>query len=178
MPLKNLGMFRKLCGEQALQNIILATTMWGEVEEEVGLQREKELEKTYWKGMIMQRSKVSRFLNTHKSAWTILDNFLQPAHEQQSVQLQKDMVDLQWQLSETKAGKKLYGQLVAIVKKQQLTLQKIRDESKWHGQNYVPQALKNQHESLRKELRNTVAQIQTLQIPVGMQLQSILSFHL
>jgi hypothetical protein len=42
-PLKNLRMFEKLCGKNALRNIILITTMWDEVDEALGLQREKQL---------------------------------------------------------------------------------------------------------------------------------------
>jgi len=44
-PLKNLRMFQELCGHNALRNIILTTTMWLDVEEELGSVREKELEK-------------------------------------------------------------------------------------------------------------------------------------
>jgi len=178
-PLKNLRMFQELCGHNALRNIILTTTMWLDVEEELGSVREKELEKKYWSGMISQGSKVFRFLNTPESAWIILDHFLRPAHERQAVQLQEEMVDLERQLSETKAGKKLYGELETIVKKQQTTLQKIREETKRHGRNEVLlQALKEEHEALRKDLANTVTQMQTLHIPLGKRLRGILSFPL
>ena len=178
-PLKNLRMFEQLCGHNALRNIILTTTMWVDVEEDLGSQREKELEEKYWNGMINEGSKVFRFLNTPESAWAILDHFLRPAHERHAVQLQEEMVDLERQLSETKAGKKLYGELEKIVKTQQTTLQKIREETKRHGRNKVLlQALKEEHETLRTELGNTVAQLQSLQIPLGKRLRSILSFRL
>jgi hypothetical protein len=174
-PLKNLRMFRELCGHNALRNIILTTTMWLDVEEELGSLREKELAKKYWNGMINEGSKVFRFLNTSESAWTILDNFLQPAHERRAVQLQKEMVDLERQLSETKAGKKLYSELEVIVKKQQTTLQKIREETKRHGRDeLLLHALKEEHEVLRRELGDTVAQMQTLKISVGQRLRGIL----
>jgi hypothetical protein len=179
LPLKNLRMFQQLCGHNALRNIILTTTMWVDVEEELGSQREKELEKKYWKGMINEGSKVFRFLNTSESAWAILNNFLQPAYDRQAVQLKEEMVDLEQQLSETKAGKKLYGELETIVKKQQTTLQKIREETKRHSQSKaLLQALKEEHEALRKELGNTVSRMQTLQIPLGKRLPGILSFPL
>jgi hypothetical protein len=104
-------MFQKLCGDNALQNIVLVITMWDDVDEELGSQRENELEKNYWKGMLNEGSKTSRHLKTPESAWAILDNFLQPAHQRQALQLQKEMVDLQRQLNETKAGKKLFSEL-------------------------------------------------------------------
>jgi hypothetical protein len=178
-PLKNLRMFQELCGRDALRNIILATTMWVDVEEQVGLQRQKELEKNYWKGMISQGSKAFRFLNTPESAWAILDHFLRPAHERQAVQLQEEMVDLGRQLSGTKAGKKLYGELEVVVKKQQTTLQKIREETKRHGRDeLLLHALKEEHEAFRRELGDSVAQMQTLKISLGKRLRGILSFPL
>lgn len=38
-----LYMFRKLCGEDALTNVVLATTMWELIDPVVGAKREKEL---------------------------------------------------------------------------------------------------------------------------------------
>lgn len=43
---KNLLMFKKLCGKDAMKNVILATTMWGKVSSEEGAQRETQLTNT------------------------------------------------------------------------------------------------------------------------------------
>ena len=36
-------MFRKLCGDETLKNVLIVTTMWGAVEPSIGDAREKEL---------------------------------------------------------------------------------------------------------------------------------------
>lgn len=77
-PLTNLTMFEKLCGEQALRNVILATTIWDEVHEEESTVRELELQQKYWKGMIQGGSKTFRYFRDQQSAWTIIQHFLPP----------------------------------------------------------------------------------------------------
>jgi hypothetical protein len=42
--LGNLGMFRRLCGENALKNITTVTTMWGKLDKEAGEARERGLQ--------------------------------------------------------------------------------------------------------------------------------------
>jgi hypothetical protein len=69
---KNLLMFHKLCGEDALKDVVLVTTKWGKIEEVVGDQREKELKEMYWKTMIDHRSNIRRYKGSSDSAWEIL----------------------------------------------------------------------------------------------------------
>jgi hypothetical protein len=68
-------MFQKLCGTDALQNVILATTMWDLVDEKTGNEREEELRTRYWRSMIDFGSQVARFRNTYESAWEIVRRF-------------------------------------------------------------------------------------------------------
>ena len=65
---KNLFMFKKLCGPDALKNVILATTMWDRVSEAEGAAREKELTSTadFWGWMVSQGSRVHRHSGKHK----------------------------------------------------------------------------------------------------------------
>ena len=81
-PLRNIRKFKELCGDDALQKIILVTTMWSEVDEETGSQREKELREKYWKVMIDQGSATARFQGelNFESAWAVLGPFIQAAH--------------------------------------------------------------------------------------------------
>jgi hypothetical protein len=58
--LKNLRMMKALCGENTLQNVVLATTMWEKVSEGEGLRREEELKQNFWKDMIDGGSTVTR----------------------------------------------------------------------------------------------------------------------
>src|SRR5207249_2436104 len=44
--MRNLRMFKKLCGSDSLGKVVLATTWWGKVDAEIGANREKELTDT------------------------------------------------------------------------------------------------------------------------------------
>ncbi|CZR64978.1 uncharacterized protein PAC_14878 [Phialocephala subalpina] len=60
--LRNLTMFRKLCGEDCFKDIVLGTTHWDAVENDIGVKREKELVETeeFWGEMVGRGSRVMR----------------------------------------------------------------------------------------------------------------------
>ncbi|TFK33827.1 P-loop containing nucleoside triphosphate hydrolase protein [Crucibulum laeve] len=129
-PLKNLRMFEELCGKNAFQNVILTTTMWDEVNEEVGKLREEELIHKYWKSMMDRKSKTMRFENDRQSAFNVLAPLLESANERHAIRLQKEMVDMKYQLRETSAGQAMFSKIEDLVKQKQDTLRRIRDEMK------------------------------------------------
>ena len=59
---RNLLMFKKLCGPDALKQVTLATTMWDRVSEVEGEARERELTSTpdFWGWMVGHGSRVCR----------------------------------------------------------------------------------------------------------------------
>lgn len=67
--------FGALCGQDALLNVIVATTMWSAAVERLGAERERELEEDFLRD-ILNGCRTSRFQNTHGSAWEIADNIL------------------------------------------------------------------------------------------------------
>ena len=48
VSVRNFKMFRQLCGDSTLKNVIFVTNMWGKVPKEVGEAREKELAEDYF----------------------------------------------------------------------------------------------------------------------------------
>ena len=76
--LRNLETFASLCGQKAMPNVVIATTMWGKVEKEEGEQREEELKSEFWAKMQVDGCKTARFENTYESAWRVIDS---PAKE-------------------------------------------------------------------------------------------------
>ena len=70
--LRNLHIFASLCGQQAMPHVTIVTTMWGEVSEETGTRREKELEEVFWGDMVGNGCKTKRFEDTFDSAWGIV----------------------------------------------------------------------------------------------------------
>jgi hypothetical protein len=78
-PLKYLSMYERLCGKNTLQNVILTTTMWDEVDQKTGDERERELKTKYWQTMLDRRSTANRFIGTRESALTVIDPFIDTA---------------------------------------------------------------------------------------------------
>lgn len=73
--LRNIRMFRKLCGADAFKNVILATTFWELVTPAVGANREKELcsNPDFWGGMLQKGAKTSRLTRSRESGLALLE---------------------------------------------------------------------------------------------------------
>ena len=124
-PLNIFKMFQNLCGINALENVVLVTTMWDEVDEETGNIRENELTIKYWKKIIEYGGHTSRFYNNTESALDIVSQF---QGTRCTVLLQKELVDLHLGLAETSAGRTLFSSLVEFIKNLKERLAQIEDE--------------------------------------------------
>lgn len=70
--LGNIQTFASFCGQTAMPNVVIVTTMWDKVEDEEGSDREEELRDSFWKDMVTKGCKTERFDNTYESAWRII----------------------------------------------------------------------------------------------------------
>ncbi|KAM0442770.1 hypothetical protein ACHAQK_003826 [Fusarium lateritium] len=115
---RNLVTFRKLCGEDALKRVILASTMWDTTREEDAAMREQELRETdhFWGWMLSQGSSCHRYNNTAESARQIVLS-LTGLGPQFVTDLQKQMVDNGLSLEATTAGQNLNMALQKEIKK-------------------------------------------------------------
>ena len=122
---RNLDMFYQLCGDKALARVVLGTTNWGEVEEDVGEKREKLFAETFWSTMTSSGSNSLRFDKTERSAWAFLDVILgrlkygenEEILNDNVLQIQNELVVLNRTIPETAAGKKLRFALVQLLEK-------------------------------------------------------------
>jgi len=75
---RNLKMFRKLCGDTTLQNVVIVTNMWGEVGSRVGDAREAELmeDDAFFKPVLDKGGQMARHNNTVASAESIIRRIL------------------------------------------------------------------------------------------------------
>src|ERR1700692_2938193 len=69
--LGNLQMLTSLCGQKSMPDVVIATTMWNEAQQESGNRREAELKSEVWKNLL-NGCKIERFLDTYDSAWDII----------------------------------------------------------------------------------------------------------
>lgn len=106
--MRNLHMFKRLCGDQNLSNVVMATCQWERVAEEDGREREKQLKETpnFWKYMIDRGSKIHRHYNTRESALRLIDSLVggTAARPKIILDIQSQMVDEGKDLASTAAG--------------------------------------------------------------------------
>ncbi|CZR64341.1 uncharacterized protein PAC_14239 [Phialocephala subalpina] len=76
--LRNLRMFRKLCGEDFMKNVIIGTTFWDVVSEEQGVAREEELLQTegFFKDMHEQGCDFVRITSSRDDNLELLSRFV------------------------------------------------------------------------------------------------------
>lgn len=110
---RNLTLFKKLCGDDALKRVILATTMWDRVEREVAIRREEELVSTeeFWGWMVGKGSRVHQHHNEKATARQIINQLVE-FEAPGAVSLQKQLVDDGLTLDKTSAGVELQSELV------------------------------------------------------------------
>jgi hypothetical protein len=112
---KILSMFRKLCGTEVLQNVLLVSTMWETTELSTGERREKELVDTedFWGLLLGGGAKVERHDNSRESAMRLLKNLV--GKNRVTMSIQKEMVNehktLDQTLDQTLEGLKIVAEL-------------------------------------------------------------------
>ncbi|KAI0155609.1 P-loop containing nucleoside triphosphate hydrolase protein [Pestalotiopsis sp. NC0098] len=113
--LRNLRIFKCLCGEDAFKHVMLATSMWDTIKESIAVQRETELvgEVGFWKDMRERGSLLARWSGSTESAQQIIEDVLSARSKNgpATLQIQKELVDDNKALDETLAGKELYKDL-------------------------------------------------------------------
>ncbi|GLB36105.1 putative 50S ribosome-binding GTPase [Lyophyllum shimeji] len=161
-PRKNFEMFRELCGNEAVRNVVLATTKWTDVTAHVGNRREKQLKEKYWQHMLDLGSRITRFNGDHKSAWEIVNHIL----NNQSVDallIQEELVEHQKTLPETAAGRALRATLKELLATQKKVAQKLQQGVGVGGEDG---RLRQTYEENRRKIHSTNNQIQELKIPL------------
>jgi polyhydroxyalkanoate synthesis regulator protein len=141
---RNFKMFRKLCGDTTLRNVIIVTNRWGEVSTQVGEAREAELirEDDFFKPVLDKGARMARHENTIPSAEKIIRLILK--NNPLPLQIQMELVKEGKDISETSAGEELTRELNAQIKKYKEEVRTLREEMK--------QAIKDKEGEIRGEL--------------------------
>lgn len=166
-PLKNLRMFKGICGRNAFKNVILITTMWDTEDRDTAEIREAELKGTYWKSMVDLHSRVGRFEGTRHSAFRLIAPLLSETNSRIALSIQKELVDFDFRLSETYAGQVLRLEIERSTKLQQETLDHIREELKRPNNATSLQSLMEEYEELKRSSSSLSQQMADLQMPLG-----------
>ena len=110
-------MFRKLCGDNALKNVIIVTNMWGEVDSKVGNEREAELirEDIFFKPVLERGAQMARHENSVRSAQSIIRRILK--NHPLPLLIQEELIDKHMDISATSAGEELNREINAHIRR-------------------------------------------------------------
>ena len=150
---RNFGMFRSLCGEATLKNVVIVTNMWSEVAEQKGVAREHELatDGMLFKPVLDKGAQMMRHLNTLDSAQNILRRFVE--NRPLPLQIQHEMVDQQKALEQTAASE--------VLKTQEMLEAQRRQEEERRRQREAAEAARRAHEAEKaRQLANAQAAAQ------------------
>lgn len=163
--IKNIKMFQKLCGEETLASVVLATTMWDQVDRRSAKEREEQLkrEPQLWKKMIDHGSKVYRHDNEKRSATKIID-YLIARKRPVTLDIQREMVDQEKDLVDTGAGSELASNVELLIKNYERKLKnlerELREAREKHNQEdreILEQAKREYQDGLAKQRREMAA---------------------
>ncbi|KAF8858315.1 hypothetical protein BDZ45DRAFT_743558 [Acephala macrosclerotiorum] len=143
---KNVRIFKKLIGSASLECVVLSSTMWDIVAEDVGEQREEELKTTpeFWNEMVQKGSSIFRHDGGQESALTVIDQIL-GKNQKVVLDIQEQIVNQYKTIVETEAGKEVES---AIIRERKKFERRMRDNEK-----DLEQALKDRDNRSAEELQ-------------------------
>ena len=147
---KNFRMFRELCGEKTLKNVVLMTTMWGEVTPSIGANRERQLHGTYFKAAIEKGAQLRRHDNTAESAREILRTILK--NQPVVLKIQHELIDEHKDIGQTGAGAELNREMREVVEKCQNEIRELEESMR--------KAMEEKDEQAREELEEERRRLQ------------------
>ncbi|KAK8115579.1 hypothetical protein PG984_012081 [Apiospora sp. TS-2023a] len=171
--LRNLRMFKELCGQDAYKHVILATSMWNdlpEADKEIGPMRERQLvtDSGFWKDMYERGSVVKRWYDK-TSANNIIDVLLAASNsnDNMTLQIQKELVDECKELVTTSAGREVNKELAELQKRFDRDMQRLIEDSRIavaEGDIRLHQQLQNQKKDFEEHRRKAAEGQKALQL--------------
>ena len=147
---RNFKIFRELCGETSLKNVVLVTNMWEDVSLDVGEAREKELASAFLKPALDKGAQMIRHRNTEGTAHDVIRQIMN--NHPVVLQIQRELVDEHKDVERTAAGEAIDTELTEEIKRHEAALATLREETM--------RALEEKHERARQALEEETMSIQ------------------
>jgi hypothetical protein len=122
---RTLQIFKEICGQGCLNNVILASTRWDKVTESEGADRENRLRGHFWSYMISHGSTMTRFYGDRDFAHAMVSQLLGSGNI--VLDIQRQMVDEGKTLDQTSAGALVNGKLSELISKSRRDLAEIEE---------------------------------------------------
>lgn len=164
----NIRMFKRLCGEDTLKNVVIVTNMWGKFPASAEEVREQQLrtDELFYKPILDRGGVMLRHDNTEQSAREILRHLIR--NHPEALKIQKEIVDEKKDVTQTQAcelldreAREQYRQAIQRLEERMARALKIKDEEtqadiQREKQEMDEKLAKVEHE--RSELLNTFEQ--------------------
>ena len=154
-------MFSELCGDPAMTQIILVTTMWQRVALETGEMREQELINEYWKVLIDKGSNVDRLRKaTYEDAWAVVWAMLERKLKKEASGLV--LLHEKQAIGELPAGVTSYTNLHEQLIKKQESMNLLLTQVENASDPYLKKELKKECQKIQRELDQTFKEAEEL----------------
>ena len=121
-------MFRDLCGDTTLKNVVLVNNRWDEVSREIGEVRESELRNRFFKPVLDMGAQMVRHHNTAQSSHDIIRKIV--ANRPVALQIQQELVDEGKHITDTAAGGAINLEFDGLIRRHQAELKEVGEEVK------------------------------------------------
>ena len=145
---RNFKIFRELCGEASLKNVVLVTNMWSEVSVEVGEARERELSSNFLKPALDKGAQMARHHDTEQSAHEVIRRIMN--NHPVVLQIQHELVDQHKDVANTAAGGAVDAELDAEKKRHEAEVKKAQEEVQRKMREKEEEARRRIEEETRK----------------------------
>jgi len=150
-----------MCGDHAIENLIVCTTMWEQVSLDVGEARERELMGTeqFWGRMMRKGAKSFRHLRTRESAESIVKTTFN--FDPIVLRIQRELVDEKKLLMDTKAGALIDAAIRGLQAKYRAGIAEVDaeyQEAVWQKDVALQRELETVRQGHRDQLRQTERQ--------------------
>lgn len=164
--IRNINTFQKLCGDDCLEGVVLATTMWDSTTEEAGIKREQMLrtQPQLWKRMVDLGSHICRQDQDKQSATKII-KYLMDRKKPLTLDIQREMVDQKLELLHTGAGSELASAVEMLIQRYEKRLKQVEEElkealeKKDQARQALLQSAIEEHEDTIQKNQNEIANL-------------------
>ena len=121
-------MFRKLCGSEALENVVLVMTHVDLVEPTLADRRQQELcsNPDFWQPLVAGGAQVAQYRNTSESGFAVVN--LLRGREPIRLLIQREMVEFNKTPGNSTAGKSIDSDLADMIKEHDIFLKSLKEE--------------------------------------------------
>lgn len=163
---RSFRLFRKLCGEATLKNVIIVTTMWDKVPLVQGESREGELktDARFFKPALDDGARMTRHQNTVLSAHEAIRAIYEREHSYVPLDIQKELVDEKKHLARTAVGQELGNDILGSIGRVTEQVDDLQAEMKLSMAEEARRELASELNKARRQFARLQNELSNLQV--------------